>query len=97
MQKYKYPKFTGNEPCIDVGIDVFYYMHEDKFSINQAKKDQEVLSSICASCPILNDCREYAIHHEDYGYWGGMTHLDREKYRKKFNITLGMTHAWMTS
>jgi hypothetical protein len=95
MQEYKYPKFNGDEPCVSVGLDVFYYMHEDDHSLKQVREDEIILRKVCMSCPILNECRDYAIHHEAYGFWGGTSHLDRERYRKKFNISLSTTHAWM--
>ena len=34
---------------------------------------------MCKDCPILHDCREYAIEHERQGFWGGLTATDRGK------------------
>lgn len=34
--------------------------------------------AICATCPVLVTCREYAIHtQEPYGIWGGLTRQQR--------------------
>jgi len=36
----------------------------------------------CASCPILNQCAEYALKHEpDHGIWGGLTVKERDQIR----------------
>lgn len=34
--------------------------------------------AICAGCPVLARCREYALTiREPYGIWGGLTELER--------------------
>lgn len=38
---------------------------------------------ICQACPILDQCAEYAIEHEPYGYWAGMAEITRYELRKK--------------
>ena len=39
--------------------------------------------AICATCPVLEQCREYALSaHEPYGIWGGMTEEERAAYWK---------------
>lgn len=38
---------------------------------------------LCADCPVIADCRAYALEWEDFGTWAGMTEaeLRREKRR----------------
>ena len=36
----------------------------------------------CEVCPVKLQCREYALVHEEYGVWGGMTETDRRAYRR---------------
>ena len=39
--------------------------------------------SICVSCPVRIQCRDYALaNHEEFGIWGGLTGRDRRKYWK---------------
>ncbi len=33
--------------------------------------------AICATCPVLAECREWAIVHERFGIWGGLTERER--------------------
>ncbi len=36
--------------------------------------------AICQVCPVLTECREYALTlREAYGIWGGMTESDRKR------------------
>lgn len=38
--------------------------------------------SICRRCPLLEECREWAIeHNEPYGVWGGTTAKQRDLIR----------------
>ncbi len=39
---------------------------------------------LCATCPLLNQCRESAILNEPYGFWGGLTPQERKRERRKF-------------
>lgn len=38
--------------------------------------------SICRDCPIRSACQEYAVKHESYGNWGGLTSKERDQLRK---------------
>ncbi|WP_081792586.1 WhiB family transcriptional regulator [Rhodococcus wratislaviensis] len=38
---------------------------------------------ICQTCPVLAECREYALAAaEPFGTWGGMTEADRRQYAR---------------
>ena len=36
---------------------------------------------ICAVCPVSTDCLNYALDHEEFGIWGGLTPFERDKVR----------------
>ena len=40
--------------------------------------------NLCFKCPVLEDCREYGIKHEEWGIYGGMTASERKAMRKKY-------------
>ena len=37
--------------------------------------------AICAPCPLVEACGTYALKHQNYGVWGGMTAAERFKAR----------------
>lgn len=43
------------------------------------------LRSACRVCPIVSECREYAIWHENHGFWGGLTVDERHRLRARLN------------
>jgi WhiB family transcriptional regulator, redox-sensing transcriptional regulator len=44
--------------------------------------------NICNSCPVQLDCLSYAMYHEPYGIWGGLTEREREQLRRKLKISI---------
>ncbi len=44
----------------------------------QARERREALArAVCASCPVLEPCREYARENHEYGFWGGESEDER--------------------
>lgn len=37
---------------------------------------------ICAVCPVIKECLEYALENEEVGIWGGTSARERSKMRK---------------
>jgi WhiB family redox-sensing transcriptional regulator len=75
----KYPDFT-NAPCKEIGVD-FFYPEEDTSDTIYAKK-------ICGTCPLIDQCLEWGLHHELHGIWGGTTPNTRDKMRVARKIRL---------
>ena len=44
--------------------------------------------AICATCPVLEECREHGLSHERFGIWGGLTAAERRKIRRVEGISL---------
>lgn len=78
------PKWDGSELCTQVPHELFF---EYETRTKSGREDVQDLKKLCSNCPRLNECAEYAIKHELYGFWGGMTEQERIAYRKKFKIT----------
>lgn len=53
----------------------------DLFLRTNKNREQE-WKRICASCPVLEMCRDYALLHEGSGNWGGMSRSERSAERK---------------
>jgi hypothetical protein len=79
-----------NASCKGVGHKAFY---DDGFEVEAAiDQDDTIWSSnrpvqhaylrrMCLSCPVVQECREWGIKRERYGFWGGMTATERESER----------------
>lgn len=79
--KLKHPfilPLTGAEPCIQIDPEMFY---EESGGV--ALHNLPILRRICSDCPILNECAEHAISHEEYGFWGGLTAQERKIVRRR--------------
>lgn len=53
----------------------------------KARVTQEA-KAICADCPIRKQCAAWALAHEDFGVWGGMTATERRVERKRIGLRL---------
>lgn len=82
----EYPKFTGNEPCRSTDPEAFY--PEQWFP-----RHEQTLRTICGSCDMVQECREWAIWKESDGYWGGLSPADRRMIRKQRGIVLNSSES----
>lgn len=63
--------------CSDVDTDVFYVGPERGPTLVALEARAK---TICASCPVIQQCREYALRNrEPYGIWGGLTPKERAR------------------
>ncbi len=44
---------------------------------------EAVAGSICAVCPVIQECRSYARHHREQGFWGGENDEQRLEARRR--------------
>ena len=61
--------------CVDSRIDFF------------AKNVNVVAIEMCNSCPVSEQCREYAIVNEYFGYWANTTVEERIEIRKNRQLS----------
>ena len=43
---------------------------------------------VCKECPLIKDCRAYALRYDEHGIWGGTNENDREKIRRSLGIRI---------
>jgi len=55
------------------------------------EKVNALASQACATCPVLEKCREWSILTQPHGYSGGMTERERGEERTSRNIWLSNT------
>lgn len=65
--------------CAGVPTDIFYSLEEKTNQLNPIQLG--ALRGVCKGCVILSDCKEYALEFEEFGFWGGLTALERKKIR----------------
>lgn len=56
--------------------DLFFGPSTER-AANRRKRECEA-KSICAKCPVLENCRQYIQTHSEYGIWAGMTEEERQ-------------------
>lgn len=69
--------------CIGIDTELFYLEQNMEAAAMHRK-----LAPICASCPLLVQCRDHAIRHELFGYWGGTSAADRKEIRRRMGIVV---------
>lgn len=58
------------------------------------------IKQLCGDCPVLAECLNYAVVHEQYGYWGGTNETERREVRNRTLETLGyqaVSEGWLES
>lgn len=62
--------------CRGLSIDLFYPVHGA--TLLERRRIERDAKRICATCPVLDDCRRHAITaREPFGVWGGLTSTER--------------------
>ncbi|EEH63671.1 transcription factor WhiB [Gleimia coleocanis DSM 15436] len=65
--------------CHDMDTELFFHPEGERGSTRRRRA--EAAKAICATCPVLEQCREYALKvQEPYGIWGGMSEEERREY-----------------
>jgi hypothetical protein len=82
-------KGIGHQAFYDDGLEVEAAIDQDDTIWSSNKPVQHAyLRRMCLSCPIVQECREWGITREKYGFWGGMTAIERESERIMRGITV---------
>lgn len=76
--------------CKGRETDIFFYSDRER-GPRRARRER-MAKAICATCPVINQCREQALRlAEPYGIWGGLTEDERvailsKRLNKNFNL-----------
>ncbi len=64
--------------CRDADPTLFFHPEGERGPAR--RKRDAAAKAVCASCPVMDLCREHALAvREPYGVWGGMSEDDREE------------------
>jgi WhiB family redox-sensing transcriptional regulator len=76
--KLEYPEQAFKQAaCIGVDTEIFF-PDKDRFEIAELNQFRKM----CAGCPVLEICKEWAVVNERYGVWGGTVPVERKAIRK---------------
>lgn len=45
--------------------------------------------AVCAACPVLGECRDWARDHREYGFWGGESEEERAAAGYRVDMPVG--------
>ena len=48
--------------------------------------DRRLITQVCGACPVKVQCRDYALHHEIYGFWADTSPDERRRERHALHI-----------
>lgn len=69
--------------CATVDPELFFPDRDSSAEYNPA-----LAKRICASCPVIAQCLEYALkHNEQHGIWGGASVVERRAMRRARGMT----------
>lgn len=88
------PDFSTYGDCSNEQYDPDWWFPEEKAGRIDWSHTYEANTAraICKSCPLLVECRTYALkYHGLRGIWGGLDRHERQDMQKMLNIT---TKSW---
>lgn len=71
------PEWEADAGCR--GADASLFFGPNRFEPKREREAREAAAKVvCAGCPALVECREYALTHEEtFGVWGGLGETER--------------------
>jgi WhiB family redox-sensing transcriptional regulator len=71
--------WQNDAACLSEDPDLFFPIGTTGDAVPQIM----AAKSICATCPVLSTCLEFALEsRQDYGVWGGLTEDERRSLRR---------------
>ena len=73
-------EWANRAACLGAEPEVFFPVGSGGMAVS----DVAAAKAICSHCPVLHDCREYALtSRQPFGVWGG---LDEEERRVSWSL-----------
>ena len=84
-QAKPFPEFSGPVPCAETpelfsqvaDLDDAEFFGESSISAMQQNALFRQAKTVCATCPFMASCLDWAISNDEYGVWGGTTKAER--------------------
>lgn len=82
---YERPEWQKDAACHTADVNLFFPKRGEANKIAQAKR-------ICATCPVINECRQYGIElaqqFDTVGIFGGLTQQNRRTLMKEQGLKI---------
>ena len=75
--------WQNDAACTNQDTELFFT--PDSNAPGAQVENLETIRKICAGCPVLNECFEHSVKHEQFGVWAGLTASERARIRKQRN------------
>lgn len=85
------PRWSAKPNC-DESIAEFFFVPGEDQGRGQSYEYINQLKKICSTCPILEECREYAITHSVMGWWGNTSENQRALIRAERGYIIQPEH-----
>ena len=66
-----------NANCKDIETNKFFVVPRTP----EYRETINLIRQLCSECAVKDDCLDYALRHEPFGFWGGMTEAQRVRHR----------------
>lgn len=70
------------------GYSYKWGVNPDAFYPTATQHSDPAATELCNTCPIIDDCLQWALHHEAWGVWAGTFPEQRQTMRRRLNIVL---------
>lgn len=74
---------SWSEQAACKGYSHLFYPNDSERPQARDKREQKA-KTLCAVCPVLEQCRDYARNHSEFGIWGGEN--EEERYLAGFDL-----------
>ena len=71
--------------------------HDLSLWFSETWHEQRTAMNICKSCPVQNDCLQFALKYDERGVWGGKSERARRKLKNKSDVIFHGTLAGFTN
>jgi len=75
-----------SEKAVCKGMSHIFYSDFSERPTKRVRREKAA-KAICNSCPVMEQCRDYARKNPEYGVWGGET--EEERFLQGFPVPAG--------
>lgn len=91
-----YPDFKskGPTPCSQVDPEIFFPDPEILGNAEEARRVSREAKKVCAGCPYLAECFQWALDENEPGVWGGTTERERNTFKRRSILGKKVTYPY---